>query len=211
MARRIPPPGLSRANGEREVARLERAELVRRGAAGDVLAYERLFGWLRPQIVRYAKAQGKRLYLEPRLVDEVVDESLSKVHMNLGTLRDPEKLTGWVHRIVWNELLRARDDQRRLAVFADPGEVLEQIERGELHARVIDPESLLELRELLAEISRLPEGQRSVLVLRELLEFDVEETSRLLGVSPGTVKSQRHDALRNLRSQLVARGYRSEN
>jgi RNA polymerase sigma-70 factor, ECF subfamily len=131
--------------------------------------------------------------------------------MNLGTLRDPEKLTGWVHRIVWNELLRARDDQRRLAVFADPGEVLEQIERGELYARMIDPASLLELRELLAEISRLPEGQRSVLVLRELIEFDVEETSRLLGVSPGTVKSQRHDALRNLHSQLVARGYRSEN
>lgn len=206
----LPPPGLSRALAEHEVARLERAELVRRGVAGDALAYERLFGWLCPQIVRYAKALGKRLFLEPRLLDEVVDESISRVHLGLRGLRDPEKLTSWVHRIIWNELLRARDEQRRLAIVADPGEVLHQIERSELYARVIDAESLLELRELLEEISRLPEGQRSVLVFRELLELDVAETSRLLGISPGTVKSQRHDALRNLRSQLVERGYRVE-
>ena len=56
----MPPPGLARAIREREVARLERAELVRRGAAGDALAYERLFGWLWPQIVRYAAQRTLR-------------------------------------------------------------------------------------------------------------------------------------------------------
>jgi RNA polymerase sigma factor (sigma-70 family) len=204
----LPPPGFLRALAEREVARLERSELVRRAAAGDVLAYEQLFGWLCPQIVRYAKALGKRLFLEARLLDEVVGRSLSSVHVGLRGLRDPAKLTAWVRRIVWNELLRAREEQRRSAVFADPAEVLQQFERGESYVREIDTESLLELHEVVDAISRLPEGQRSVFVLREMLELDVAETSRLLGVSPGTVKSQRHDALRNLRARLVERGYR---
>jgi RNA polymerase sigma-70 factor (ECF subfamily) len=206
-ATRIPSPGLSRAVAEREVERLELAELVRRGADGDLLAYERLFGWLTPQLVRYAKVQGRRLYLEARLVDEVIDESLSRVHLTLHTLRDPRKIVSWLHRIVWNELLRARDDQRRLAVIADPAEMMRQTERGEPQARGGDVESLLEFRDLLDEIARLPGGQRSVIVLRDLFDIDVAETSRLLGVSPGTVKSQRHDGIRNLRAGLAARGH----
>jgi RNA polymerase sigma factor (sigma-70 family) len=202
-----PPPGFAREIAEREVARLEITELVRRSGSGDVLAYERLFGLVQPQITRYARAQGKRLHLEQRLVEEVVDESLGTVHLNLRHLRDPRKLTGWVHRIVWNALLRAGDEQRRVALFTDPAKVLEQIERGEPSARTVELDALFELWELLEEIARLPEGQRNVLVLRELVELDVEQTSRMLGVSPGTVKSQLHDALRNLRSQLAEHGY----
>src|SRR5437763_1591557 len=105
----LPPPGLARALRERDVARLELAELHRRWSAGDLLAYERLFGLLAPQIARYAGSNGRRLHLEPRLLDEVIDESLNKVHLRLHAVREPEKLAGWVHRLVRNELARARD------------------------------------------------------------------------------------------------------
>jgi RNA polymerase sigma-70 factor (ECF subfamily) len=203
----LPPPGLARALRERDVARLELAELHRRSSAGDLLAYERLFGLLAPQIARYAGSHGRRLHLEPRLLDEVIDESLNKVHLRLHAVREPEKLAGWVHRIVRNELARARDQQRRESVYADPSEALHQFDRDTFYASIIDPEHVLEFHELLDEIVRLPAGQRSVVFLRELVELDVIETAALLKVCPGTVKSQRHDALANLRTRLAELGY----
>ena len=44
--------------------------------------------------------------------------------------------------------------------------------------------------------------QRAVVVLRYLDDLSVEQTAEVLGVSPGTVKSQASDALRRLRSAL---------
>jgi RNA polymerase sigma-70 factor (sigma-E family) len=51
-----------------------------------------------------------------------------------------------------------------------------------------------------AALRRLPAKQRAVLVLRYYEDLDIGETARLLGCSPGTVKSQTHDALARLRA-----------
>lgn len=57
-----------------------------------------------------------------------------------------------------------------------------------------------------AALSRLPRGQRAVVVLRYFEDRTEIETARLLGVSVGTVKSQTARALAALRSSpLLAR------
>src|SRR6476659_5789727 len=53
-----------------------------------------------------------------------------------------------------------------------------------------------------AALAALSPRQRAVVVLRFYEDLGVEQTAAALGVSPGTVKSQTHDALRRLRAEL---------
>jgi RNA polymerase sigma-70 factor (ECF subfamily) len=58
-----------------------------------------------------------------------------------------------------------------------------------------------EFQRLHAEIERLPEGQRAVLLLAEFSEMRYEEIAELLSISAGTVASRRHLALKQLRDR----------
>ncbi|MDI2128067.1 SigE family RNA polymerase sigma factor [Yinghuangia seranimata] len=62
-----------------------------------------------------------------------------------------------------------------------------------------DPELGLAVR---AALTRVPARQRAVLVLRYWEDLSVEETAHILGVSPGTVKSQSARGLAALRTAL---------
>jgi RNA polymerase sigma factor (sigma-70 family) len=54
-------------------------------------------------------------------------------------------------------------------------------------------------------ISRLPERQRRVFLLKELAGFQQTEISRMLGMPDGTVKSLMHRAVKRLRLELSDR------
>ncbi len=59
-----------------------------------------------------------------------------------------------------------------------------------------------ELRSALAE---LPDRQRSVVVLRHLYGYSVEETAQTLGITGGSVKTHSHRAIAALRDALTPR------
>jgi DNA-directed RNA polymerase specialized sigma24 family protein len=64
---------------------------------------------------------------------------------------------------------------------------------------------LVEQRMVLrAALRRLPEGQRTVLVLRFLCDLSLAETAAAMGCSEGTVKSQTSRALASIRQVLDA-------
>jgi RNA polymerase sigma-70 factor (ECF subfamily) len=55
---------------------------------------------------------------------------------------------------------------------------------------------------LLRTLRRLPARQREVVVLRILLDLDIESTAQHLGIAPGTVRAHLSRALSTLRTQL---------
>ena len=63
-----------------------------------------------------------------------------------------------------------------------------------------EPEAGLDLRQAIAA---LPPRRRACVVLRYLGGMTEAQTAQVLGITPGTVKSQTHKALRQLRQQLA--------
>lgn len=56
---------------------------------------------------------------------------------------------------------------------------------------------------MLAPLRRLPQRQRTVIVLRIWRDLSIQQTAEAMGVSPGTVASQYHKALAALRRSLA--------
>jgi RNA polymerase sigma factor (sigma-70 family) len=56
---------------------------------------------------------------------------------------------------------------------------------------------------VLTALRRLPARQREVIVLRVLLDLDIDTTARQLGVAPGTVRAHLSRAMTALRSELA--------
>lgn len=57
--------------------------------------------------------------------------------------------------------------------------------------------------EVLAALRSLPSRQRATVVLRYYCDCPIEETAEILGVTPGTVKSQTAKGLTALRLALA--------
>ena len=69
-----------------------------------------------------------------------------------------------------------------------------------------DPSAALQRHEtrdaVRRHIAELPEDHRTVLLLRDIEGLDTEETARLLGLTPGAVKTRLHRARQALRALL---------
>ena len=62
-------------------------------------------------------------------------------------------------------------------------------------------------RDLLAALGKLPEDQRTVFHLSEIEGLSYAEIAGILGVSPGTIASRKHHAVRKLRDNLRRLGH----
>jgi RNA polymerase sigma-70 factor (ECF subfamily) len=150
-------------------------ELIRLLQAGDLDAFETLFARYRTPIYRTAYGMtGDR-----HLAEEILQDTFARAYQRRAILRTDVSPVGWLHKVALN-LCYSRFDRRRLKVA----------ERRELRDIVRDG------------IAALPVKHRSVVVLYYLHGLSLQETSSLLDVRLGTVKSRLHYALRSLRLQL---------
>lgn len=125
--------------------------------------------------------------------DDIAQDAFVKALRGLSTFKGRSTFRTWLHRIVVNEVIdRRRSSARRAAVIAPPPEELSL------------PEQPAEDGRALALLAVLPFDQRSVVVLRYLLDFSLSEVAELLGVPIGTVQSRASRGLATMRSQLGA-------
>jgi len=103
-------------------------------------------------------------------------------------------------RLAFNRLKR-----RRIAPFA-PEPPIEELSASAAPGVVQQVMARQELRQLEAAIALLPEGCRTVLLLRKIELLSHQEIATRLGIAVSTVEKQHARALRLLRASLAHRG-----
>jgi RNA polymerase sigma-70 factor (ECF subfamily) len=159
---------------------------------------------------------GRMLVIARRILgneadaEDAVQDAFASAFQGIGRFHGLSSLGTWLHRIVVNAALgRLRHRQRHPEQSIE--DLLPHFGEGE---HQVDPPApwkatpetglqAREARELVRScISRLPESYRTVLLLRDIEGLDTEETARLLGTSPGVVKTRLHRARQALRTLL---------
>jgi RNA polymerase sigma-70 factor (ECF subfamily) len=182
------------------------AALLERVRAGDERACETL---VRCHGGRMLAVARRLLRSEEDSADAVQDAFLAAFR-SLDGFAGNAALATWLHRIVVNVCLmklRARSRSREvriddlLPVFDESGHHRRPVSPWEDQplARLTQAETRAHVR---ACIDRLPAPYREVLILRDLEEFDTEQTAELLGIHPGAVKTRLHRARQALSTLL---------
>jgi len=164
----------------------QRAGSARSGTVDDFAAYMRA---RQPSLLRTAYL----LTGDRHAAEDLVQTTLAKLFLAWDRVRDRDALDGYVRRILVNEHRSAwRRPWRRLERSTDA--VPEQAP----HLDAYDDGSGAVLWRA---VRSLPPKQRAVIVLRYYEDLGEREIADLLGIAPGTVKSQASRALATLRER----------
>ncbi|MER7333440.1 MULTISPECIES: SigE family RNA polymerase sigma factor [unclassified Micromonospora] len=125
--------------------------------------------------------------------DDVVSVAVAKLYRGWRQVARAENRDAYAQRV----LTRCWLDERRR-----PWHNREQPRAAMPDAAGAVPETVTDRDGLAALLRSLAPRQRAVLVLRFYLDYSVEETARMLGISAGTVKSQSARGLANLRTAV---------
>jgi RNA polymerase sigma-70 factor (ECF subfamily) len=186
------------------------AELVTLSQQGNLQAFNDLAHRWDGSLFRFAR----RTLGDDEEARDVCQEALTKAYLNIGRLRDPAKFKSWVHHIALNLCRDRFRSPRRRAVTAE----YEEGEAGEMHlveamgnAQTGEREERRVLLGRLLEgvMGRLPEEQRTAILLREYQGFTSEEIAEITGVPATTVRTRIFYGLKTLRKALNDRGVTS--
>jgi len=164
-------------------------------ANGDTAAFERVYHAYLPRVHGLARRMAG-----PEAADELTQDVFVRVWQKLATFRGDSAFGTWLHRLAVNvivERFRSLGTARRR--FLDDGEATLELAHAPTRSR---PDLGMDLQ---AALDTLPEGARTVFVMHDVEGFRHDEIAQLLGVSPGTSKSQLHRARHILKAALGAR------
>lgn len=175
-------------------------ELIHRIQADDLDAFEAFFDRYRALI--YRTAYG--LTGDHGAAEEILQDTFVRAYRHRATLRPDVSPVPWLHRVALN-LCYSRLGRRRL-----PTNPIGEVELATLRDAAVGPSELAEREELRQAVrdgvAALPPKHQSVVVLYYLHGLSLQETSAILGIRLGTVKSRLHYALGSLRAHLATEG-----
>jgi RNA polymerase sigma-70 factor (ECF subfamily) len=170
-----------------------RTRLVEQARDGDEIAFTQLVDL--DGDLCYAIAY--RILRDVERAQDAVQQAFLIAWRELPRLRDPERFSPWLHRLLVNacyeELRRHRRWISRIRALPVDGPIS------------ADPTVSVDDRDSLDRaFLRLSPQHRAVFVLRHHAGLPVAEIAEIVGVPVGTVKSRLHHAIRSLRAALVA-------
>lgn len=162
-------------------AEISDRELIAHVVAGDSSAFEQLVRRHNQRLYRAARAIAR----SDSDAEDVLQQTWLEVFRHLGQFRGDAAFTTWATRIAINAAIAHTRRQPVVAEVRDepagetPGDEVERVQLGKL---------------LEACLQRLPQGNREVMVLRDVLELDTAETAACLGLSEEAVRVRLHRA-----------------
>jgi len=168
-------------------------DLVERAQRGDREA----FGRLAEQSVAHMFDVAQLMLHDSDLAKDAVQEALILTWRDLKALRDPDRFTAWMHRVLVRSVYKAATQERRQAAVRALDADCERV--------VTDTSRALEDRDQIDRgFQRLKPELRAALVVHHYLGLSYDEAAEVLGVPAGTVKSRLNRATAAMRAELEA-------
>ncbi|MBF6172107.1 sigma-70 family RNA polymerase sigma factor [Nocardia blacklockiae] len=168
-------------------------KLVEAAQRGDQDAISAVVLGAHPHVRRFAR----QLCASSADAEDAAQEALIILYRKIGTLRAATALASWMFRIVRNECLRRARPVLDLRSWGGGGEddVVGSAEDEVLRR--------FEADRIAQAITALPEVQRRVLIMRDVLDYSGRATAEALGLSIAGMKSQLHRARTAVRQSLA--------
>jgi RNA polymerase sigma-70 factor (ECF subfamily) len=198
MIRAIPAPGVNHPAGRRHLSgvvtvTLEArfgASLVERAAHGDETAFARLVAEFHADMMRVAYVTCG----DPELAQDAVQAAWTIAWRKLGSVRDPERVKGWLVSVAANEARQLVRRRHRHPVV--------ELKVDEVALRSDDPGDLIERVDLVIALGHLKPEDRMLLALRYVGGMDSFELGEQLHMSPSGTRARLARLLTRLRRDL---------
>ena len=180
-------------------------ELVARSIGGDVDSFNQLvLRWERPIYALAYRVIGREE--EAR---DVVQETFLRAFRGIKNFRGQAKFSSWVYRIALNLCRDWIRRERRAPIQAAP-EGVDLVELAAEQGPVESIETLVARNDMSQAVAlamaRLPEEQRTAIILKEYHGMTFQEIADLQGCPLSTVKTRLYQGLSVLRRYLQQQG-----
>jgi RNA polymerase sigma-70 factor (ECF subfamily) len=181
-------------------------ELVARALEGDTRSFDELvLRWERPIYALAFRVLGR-----DEDARDVCQDTFLRAFRGLGAFKGQAKFSSWLYRIALNLCRDALRRERRTPLVAVP----EGAELGDLIAQYPSPAPSVEdmvsraemTRHVAAAMRRLPEDQRTAILLKEYHGMTFQEAADVMGCPLSTAKTRMYQGLSVLRRELAASG-----
>lgn len=176
------------------------AQLIQRILQGDPDAFT-------PLVKKYQKGVHTLVWRKIgdfHIAQEITQDTFLKAYQKLGTLKNPNQFPGWLYVIaanLANDYLR----KNRLpmeSLDADNTNEVDKVSYSKYQADKQAEEADENRREIVKKLLRkLPESERTVMMMHYLGEMTIKSISEFLGVSQNTIKSRLSRARNRLQKE----------
>ena len=175
-------------------------ELIHRILDGDDSAFSEL-------VKKYQKpvhALVWRKIGDFHIAEEITQDTFLKAYQRLGTLKQPQRFTGWLYVIAANN---CKMWMRKKRLQTEP---LEEVDSAQLEKATYSQYVIEENEQITAEaqrevvkqlLAKLQESDRTIVTLHYFSEMSAAEIGAFLGVSVNTIKSRLRRAQQRLKRE----------
>ncbi len=175
-------------------------ELIQQSRTGDLRAFEKIINMHK----NFSISVAWRFFGNEEEVEDIVQETFIRIWKYLPRFDFRCKFTTWMYRIIVNiclDRIKYENRKRKNLGHQEDASLIEYLPGGS------DPEEEGIKRNLASIITQLAKKltpkQRSVFILRDLQDLNLEEVSQILNISIGSVKSNLYYARNRIRKWVI--------